>query len=95
MPFYDLLVEALDAATAGDDESWKRAKATLLALYQQMTRSPDLIPGQVEELFDGYKELALQKRRIAQQIRLLSAGRYDANARTGTLNDAARLLDAI
>jgi hypothetical protein len=95
LPFYGLFVEALSAAAAGDDESWKRAKATLLTLYQQMTVSPDLIPRQIEELFAAYKNLAVKKREAARDTSLLSKGGRETKARVQALNAAARLLDAI
>lgn len=95
LPFYGLFVDALAAAAAGDDESWKRAKSTLLALYQQMTTSSDLIPRQVEELFGAYKNLAVKKREAARDASLLSHGARETKDRARALNAAARLLDAI
>ena len=41
-------------AASSDENSWKRAKADLLALYQTLVLSPDLTAKQADQLNAGY-----------------------------------------
>lgn len=54
LPFYPLFEQVKEAAAKPDPESWKRAKANMLTLYQNLVLSPDLIPGQVRNLVNNY-----------------------------------------
>jgi hypothetical protein len=56
LPFYDLQKQALVAAASPEDGSWERAKANLVAVYQQMLSSPDLTFSQAHELASNFKQ---------------------------------------
>ena len=53
LPFYGLKLEAFDALLSGDGAE-KRAKASLMAAYQQMRRSPDVTSAEAARLFDAW-----------------------------------------
>ncbi|HTV33990.1 MAG TPA: hypothetical protein VME69_12975 [Methylocella sp.] len=72
LPFSPLLKEAKAAAAIGDEEGWKRARASLLACYQQMVSSDDLTGADADAVFD---ETRADLKRIydhATQARMLS-----------------------
>jgi hypothetical protein len=98
LPFYSLYEQGLQAATANDDESWKRAKASLLSLYGQMVVCPDLISSEVETLTDQFTErlLAARKRRTgleALRIGEKSRETVEREAIVRQMNSRVRLLD--
>jgi hypothetical protein len=64
LPFYQLKVDALNALWDGD-EGLKRAKANLIAAYQQMRNSPDMTAAEASRLFDVWlKEFESEKIRL-------------------------------
>jgi len=68
LPFYPLKVDALTALWEGDD-GLKRGKASLIAAYQQMRRSPDMTAAEASRLFDNWlQEFEVEKKRV-QQLR--------------------------
>jgi hypothetical protein len=73
------LLDTIDtAALAGDDDSWQRAKSTLIAVYQEMLKCPDLIGEQVNELFQAYKERLVENRRRSNEVGLMDPGEQKA-----------------
>jgi hypothetical protein len=65
-PFYELKVKALAALMDGDD-GLKRAKANLIAAYQQMRESEDLTGVEVGTLFDSWlRDFELEEERITK-----------------------------
>jgi len=71
-PFYARREEATRAALSGDEESWKRAKATLLSMYGEMLSSPDLIPADVERIFEETRSDILISREKSKNLQALS-----------------------
>jgi hypothetical protein len=93
LPFYPLKVDALTALLDGED-GVKRGKANLIAAYQQMRRSPDVTAAEASRLFDAWlQEFEAEKKR-AEQVRSMTAARYDAtpDPLAQDLNDAVRRL---
>jgi hypothetical protein len=78
LKFYDMLDTMDTAALAGDDDSWQRAKSTLIAVYQEMLKCPDLIGEQVNELFQAYKERLVENRRRSKEVGLMGPGEQKA-----------------
>ncbi len=72
LSFYSMYEQSVQAALANDDESWKRAKASLLSLYGQMVSSADLIPAEVESLADAFTAEVLAARERGKAIGALS-----------------------
>jgi len=72
LPFHDLVPRMYECALAGDDDSWQRGKSILIALYQQMLTSPDLLSREADDLFDQYKTRMLDLRTRAQKAKLMS-----------------------
>jgi len=71
LKFFDL-VATMDAASASNEnDGVERAKATLLAIYQQMLICPDLIDRQVDKLFNEYVERLVKNKGTAERIKLL------------------------
>jgi hypothetical protein len=98
LPFYALYEQSLQAAIANDDESWKRAKASLLSLYGQMVSSPDLISSEVEGLTNEFTTRVLAARKRASALEALSVaekGReaLERDAMIRQLNSRVGLLD--
>ena len=56
------------AAVKPDDDSWKVAKANLVALNQAMVQSPDLTSEQVDKLYAAYKTELLKQRERALDL---------------------------
>jgi hypothetical protein len=54
LPFYPLVEQVRQEAARPDEESWKRAKANMLTLFQALALSPDLTAGQANALSDRY-----------------------------------------
>jgi hypothetical protein len=78
LKFYEMLDTIDTAALAGDDDSWQRAKSTLIAVYQEMLKCPDLIGEQVNELFQAYKERLVENRRRSKEVGLMGPGEQKA-----------------
>jgi hypothetical protein len=98
LSFYSLYEQSLQAAIANDDESWKRAKASLLSLYGQMVVSPDLISSEVESLTDEFTERMLAAKERANQLEALAIAEksretVEREAMTRQMNSRVRLLD--
>ncbi|WP_456782926.1 hypothetical protein [Bradyrhizobium sp. USDA 4516] len=92
LPFYSLRKQALESVLSGE-EGWKRAKALLLTLYQQMITSPDLTSDEANELFERYKTELLSAREVLQKTAKLSLSKDRLSAELVHLNDATKLLD--
>jgi hypothetical protein len=93
LPFYPLFQRAKQDAFRGGEDNWKTAKATFSEVWQQMSVSPDLIPDQADELFEGWKAILLAEKKRGEDTRMLSVaknGPPKSDARTQT---AAGLLD--
>jgi hypothetical protein len=54
LAFHRMFKTALRDAASRDEGSWERAKAGLVALYQDLLTSPDLTWAQVQELMESY-----------------------------------------
>ena len=64
LPFYPLKVQAMAAVFDGED-GIRRAKANLLAAYQQMRTSPDVTAAEAGQLFDAWlSEFETEKQRL-------------------------------
>ena len=72
LPYFDLRMKAVNDALSADEDRWKRAKATMLILYEQMLASPDLTEKEVGRLFRKYREDLLQKRQDGFDLRAMS-----------------------
>ncbi|MBP2316820.1 hypothetical protein [Azospirillum soli] len=94
LPFYRLRDQALEAAMIGDQENYQRAKALLLALFQQMVLSPDLCKHQVRVLFDEFKSELMNKHREAVDVLTMSAKREAAKP-VSEFNEVNRALDEL
>jgi hypothetical protein len=93
LPFYQLKVDALNALWDGD-EAVKRAKANLIAAYQQMRTSPDMTAAEASRLFEVWlQEFESEKKRL-ERMRALPLQRHEAkpDSLTLDLNDAATRL---
>lgn len=93
LPFYRLYEAALTAALGGTEEDWKRAKSTLLTLYQSMVLSADLTRDQADRLFDAYQADILAAKAKAERVRDLAATQTLVN-REALQAPAAPLLPA-
>jgi hypothetical protein len=71
LPFYSEVKKMYLAASAGDEQGWQRAKATLVAIYQEMLTSPDLTAGDAERLFQKYKLELIARRKVAQEVAIM------------------------
>ena len=80
LPFYPLFEQVKEAAARPDEESWKRAKANMLTLYQTLVLSPDLTTRQADELNDRYVEEMLKIHKRAVQLGSLSVEEAEGNA---------------
>jgi hypothetical protein len=93
LPFYPLFQRAQQDAFRGGEDNWKTAKATFSEVWQQMIVSPDLIPEQAQELFEGWKLKLLAEKKRGEDMRMLSVAKEaspQSDARTQT---AASVLD--
>ena len=93
LPFYPLKVDALSALLDGED-GIKRAKANLIAAYQQMRRSPDVTAAEVSRLFETWlQEFETEKAR-AERVRSMPVAQHEAkpDPLAQDLNDAVRRL---
>ena len=93
LPFYPLKVNALTALWDGDD-GVKRAKANLIAAYQQMRGSPDVTAAEASRLFDAWlQEFETEKKR-AEQVRAMPIApqKREPDPIAQNLNDAVRRL---
>jgi hypothetical protein len=68
LPFYALYHKALHAAASTEEGSWDRAKATLVALYQEMLLSPDLTFAQAQQLAAKFKTQLLDTNKLAKDL---------------------------
>ena len=71
LPFYPDVMKMYAAAATGDDQGWQRAKATLVAIYQEMLTSPDLTTPDAERLFQKYKAELVKQRAAAKSINIM------------------------
>jgi hypothetical protein len=74
LPFYPMRDQAMAAAMAGDENSWKRAKAMLLSLYQQMVLSADLTGGETDALLEKYRAELEACRKRSKEISAMPLG---------------------
>ncbi|MDJ0704349.1 MAG: hypothetical protein QNJ46_13780 [Leptolyngbyaceae cyanobacterium MO_188.B28] len=99
LPFYPLYKQVKDAATKPDPESWKRAKANMLTLYQNLVNSPDLIPSQVRTLVNRYVQEMRELHATAVGLGSLSSDTFDIgplneeSAIEVSLSQASKILD--
>lgn len=94
LPFYPMRDKALEAVLSGD-EGWKRAKATLLALYQEMITSKDLVKPETDELFERYKSELLEARAVLKSTDMLSTKDDTMSSDRAKLNEASAGLDRL
>ena len=92
LPFYPMRKQALNSVLAGE-EGWKRAKATLPSIYQEMVSSDDLIPAEADELIETYKADLLKARTALQTTNALSTKGELLPADWKKLNRATAVLD--
>jgi hypothetical protein len=106
LPFYNLFKRALVNAAGSDKDSWDRARAGLVALYQEMLVSPDLTWNQVQLLIEEFKERLTTSHKLSdsfmlgdgreQHVTLLDAGSFSSEesaARLDKLRDISSLLE--
>ena len=95
LPFYHSFLQARNAAMVNNPDNWKRAKAMLLAIYEQMVLSPDLTLRQADALFDSYREDLLAIRKRAQAVHAMPLGQQPPrpDARETRMNNATSVLD--
>ena len=72
LPFYSMVDEINKAALSNDAESWSRAKAELITLYQKMLSSPDLTTREADLLFEKYKQTMFDLRKRAELVGMMS-----------------------
>jgi hypothetical protein len=89
LPFYDMVDEINNAALSTEEESWNRAKALLIAVYQKMLACPDLTAKEADKLFEEYKAAMVHERGRAVKVGLM-----DTDQRN-TKTEAARKLDRV
>jgi hypothetical protein len=73
LPFYGLRGQVMSAAMSPEEDSWKRAKAHMVALYQALVLSPDLIPSQADALCTQYQSRMMSCRERALKLGHLAA----------------------
>jgi hypothetical protein len=95
LPFYAVYDQAMTAALAGDENSWKRAKSTLLSLYQQMVLSADLTGDETDELIQRYRQDLEAGRKRSKDISAMPLGKapQPRDARQDRLDRATSVLD--
>lgn len=91
LPFYPLFERVKQEATIPEDNSWKRAKADLLALYQNLVLSPDLTPSHADAINDSYIEQALKLREAA--VKTANLGAAETSDFESRIAKSVRLLD--
>ena len=72
LPFYPLFRQIIEASARPDEESWKRAKANMVTLFQTMILSPDLTHSHAISLKDHY--VSQMKNTREQALSLHSLG---------------------
>ncbi|WP_441228221.1 hypothetical protein AB7813_14715 [Tardiphaga sp. 20_F10_N6_6] len=92
LPFYGLRKQAFEAILGGD-EGWKRAKAILLSVYQQMVTSDDLTAAEADELFQKYKNELVEAREVFKGTTMLSRAKGLEAVRESRLDIATSILD--
>jgi hypothetical protein len=92
LPFYSMRKKALESVLTGD-EGWKRAKSTLLSIYQEMITSDDLIKSEADELFGKYKAELLEAREVLRTTTMLSTKDEVLQANRDKLNEATAVLE--
>jgi hypothetical protein len=93
LPFYPQYERVLEEATKTkekDDEAWKSASANMVALWQTLVLSPDLIPAQRDALIEGY---AAEMKRVRE--RTLTLGSLGGPEHELDPATEAKLLDAV
>ena len=60
------------AALSNNAESWSRAKAELITLYQKMLSSPDLTTREADLLLEKYKQTMFDLRKRAELVGMMS-----------------------
>jgi len=91
LPLFGLVDKMLECASAGDDDSWARAKSILVTLYQQMLISPDLTAKDADSLFDDYKQKIVRLREESKRVQLMSVGKQEGRLLGQTASTEARL----
>ena len=84
LPFYPLYEKVKEAATIPNPRSWRRAKANMLTLLQNLVISPDLTPLQVRILTNKY--VAEMRELYAAAVKLGSLGAEEFDI--GNLEDS-------
>jgi hypothetical protein len=74
LPFHQSFLQARNAALVNDPDSWKRAKAMLLSIYEQMVLCPDLTLPEADALFDSYRTDLLSMRKKSQDLHAMPLG---------------------
>jgi hypothetical protein len=91
LPFYPLFERIKQEATIPENNSWKRAKADLVALYQNLVLSPDLTSPHADALNKGYINKAKKLRKIA--LETASLGTEESSSTERRLMAAEQILD--
>jgi hypothetical protein len=91
LPLQTSVVSAIELAASPDEADWKRAKAELVVLLQQLLTSPDLTRIQALQYHQNIVEQALEARRRASSVGTLSAN-VELESQSD-LRKAAALLD--
>ncbi|MGK7876687.1 MAG: hypothetical protein AB4426_26360 [Xenococcaceae cyanobacterium] len=77
LPFYPLYEKVKEAATIPAQDSWKRARANMFTLYQNLILSPDLTPPQARSLTNKYVTEMKELYAVAVGLGALGAEEFD------------------
>jgi hypothetical protein len=91
LPFFDLKTDALNALWEGED-GLERAKANLIAAYQQMRKCPDITAHEAGILFDKWLgELDAERARV-EQLRPMALNDDHEHVQTALIHDLSAAL---
>jgi hypothetical protein len=74
LPLHATVARAIELAASPDDADWKRTKAELVVLLQQLLTSPDLTRDQALRYHQGIVQQASEAHERAKAIGTLSVG---------------------
>lgn len=96
LPFYPLYERIKQEATVPEDNSWRRAKADMVTLYQNLVLSPDLIPAQADALNQGYINEVKHLREVALNTASLGEGEEEERTvQNDRLTASVEILDEL
>ncbi|MBA4191765.1 MAG: hypothetical protein C0467_27615 [Planctomycetaceae bacterium] len=93
LPFHALYKRVVDEAARPGEESWKRAKANMLALWQALALSPDLTAGQRDALANKYMGEMKSLHSVANQVQDMGPAQGPSPDTGKVLDGAVKVLD--